>query len=223
MKVPKVNHVVKKGENLTKICKARGFATGSWKKIYKAPYNKALRKTNPDPNLIRPGDVIVVPILSKTAIIAIVKEIWVVIYAINDTEELYKLVLKDLATAKKKVSKDEEIKLAPLRKLTLKIIKADVASDKLFADCRAVAKIGPFPDYMIRCEKTHKTKKKIDMRYLDYALNQMEKQEVIAELKIKAIKASEVLVTNKIKALEATIQELQGIALFIGKTSLDSF
>ncbi len=56
-----IKHSVKKGENLTKIAKAYGFAGGDWVKIYKHPKNAAFRKLRPDPNLIQPKDELFIP------------------------------------------------------------------------------------------------------------------------------------------------------------------
>ena len=58
-------HTVKKGENLTSIAKAHRFPGSAALKIYKAPYNAKLRKTRPDPNLIKPGDIVNLPNFTK--------------------------------------------------------------------------------------------------------------------------------------------------------------
>lgn len=52
-------HVVKKGDNLTKIAKKYGWPSG--KALYDAKENAPLRKTRPDPNKIEPGDKVLVP------------------------------------------------------------------------------------------------------------------------------------------------------------------
>jgi hypothetical protein len=52
-------HVVKAGDCLISIAAAHGFADP--RGIYDAPENAALRKTRPNPNVLVPGDVIVVP------------------------------------------------------------------------------------------------------------------------------------------------------------------
>jgi chorismate mutase len=56
-----VKYVVKKDDNLWNITKANGFPAKDWEKIYKASYNKDLRKTRPDPNVIHAGDVVFLP------------------------------------------------------------------------------------------------------------------------------------------------------------------
>jgi len=52
-------HVVVEGENLSKIAAAEGFR--DFRKLYDAPENAELRKKRPNPNLIRPGDEVVIP------------------------------------------------------------------------------------------------------------------------------------------------------------------
>ena len=59
--VPTVEYKVKKGDNLWNIVKAAGFPAKDWEKIYRAPYNEKFRKLRPDPNIIQPGDVFVLP------------------------------------------------------------------------------------------------------------------------------------------------------------------
>lgn len=56
-----IKYVVRKGDNLTKIAKAHGFAGKDWKKIYDHPKNAAFRKQRPDPDRIEPKDVIFIP------------------------------------------------------------------------------------------------------------------------------------------------------------------
>jgi hypothetical protein len=52
-------HTVKQGECLGTIAATYGFT--SWKKIYDAPENADLRRTRPNPNVLKPGDQIVIP------------------------------------------------------------------------------------------------------------------------------------------------------------------
>jgi hypothetical protein len=52
-------HLVARGEGLSRIAKQYGVA--DWKKIWDAPENQALRKQRKHPNLLRPGDEVVVP------------------------------------------------------------------------------------------------------------------------------------------------------------------
>ncbi|NVK16248.1 MAG: LysM peptidoglycan-binding domain-containing protein [Rhodobacteraceae bacterium] len=54
-------HVVKKGEHLTGISKAYGFKGSDWRKIYRHPMNKDLRRKRKDPNVIWPGDKVLLP------------------------------------------------------------------------------------------------------------------------------------------------------------------
>lgn len=54
-------HVVKKGENLTKIAKKYGFSGGDWKKLYNHPKNAGLKKKRPNPDHIEPKDEIFIP------------------------------------------------------------------------------------------------------------------------------------------------------------------
>jgi hypothetical protein len=54
-----VTHVVQQGECLSKIAKRYGFL--DYKKVYEHPDNADLRKKRPNPNLLFPGDKIVIP------------------------------------------------------------------------------------------------------------------------------------------------------------------
>jgi hypothetical protein len=53
------NYTVRPGDNLTKIARDHGF--DSWRMLYDHPENAAFRGRRRDPNLIYPGDVIVIP------------------------------------------------------------------------------------------------------------------------------------------------------------------
>lgn len=52
-------HTVAQGDTLTRI--ARQYKYSSWKKIYEHPDNEAFRTLRSDPNLIYPGDEIIIP------------------------------------------------------------------------------------------------------------------------------------------------------------------
>jgi hypothetical protein len=52
-------YTVKAGDNLTAL--ARRFGLPSWKAIYNDPANKDFRAQRPDPNLIQPGDLVMIP------------------------------------------------------------------------------------------------------------------------------------------------------------------
>src|ERR1051325_8947818 len=52
-------HVVKKGESLSTI--ARQYGHSDWKAIYDHPANAGFKKKRPNPNVIHPGDVVVIP------------------------------------------------------------------------------------------------------------------------------------------------------------------
>ena len=54
-------HIVKKGENLTKIAKKYGFAGGDWKKLYNHPKNTKLKRLRPNPDHIEPKDEVFIP------------------------------------------------------------------------------------------------------------------------------------------------------------------
>lgn len=60
---------------LWKIVGKAGFPPKDWEKIYKAPYNAALRKKRPDPNVIHKGDIVVVPAYTPQDIVALTKGI----------------------------------------------------------------------------------------------------------------------------------------------------
>lgn len=57
-------HTVKKGENLDKI--AKSYAIKSFKDIYEDPVNAKFRKTRKKPDLIQPGDKIIIPNFALT-------------------------------------------------------------------------------------------------------------------------------------------------------------
>ena len=52
-------HVVKQGEWLQKIARLYGFA--SWQTLYDDPANESLRNKRPNPDLLYPGDEVIIP------------------------------------------------------------------------------------------------------------------------------------------------------------------
>jgi hypothetical protein len=52
-------HTVARGESLSRI--ARKYRAPSWREIYRAPENAAFRRKRPNPDLIHPGDVVIIP------------------------------------------------------------------------------------------------------------------------------------------------------------------
>jgi hypothetical protein len=52
-------YTVKPGDNLSAI--ARRFNVGSWQEIYNLPENAEFRRRRPNPNLIFPNDVVMIP------------------------------------------------------------------------------------------------------------------------------------------------------------------
>src|SRR5688500_15939054 len=52
-------HVVRQGECLSAIAKQYGFS--SYRILYEHPGNAGLREQRPNPNLIYPGDIIIIP------------------------------------------------------------------------------------------------------------------------------------------------------------------
>src|SRR5947207_1978429 len=54
-----VTHIVRRGDWLSRIAKKYGYR--NWVVIYEAPENSEFRRKRPDPNLIYPGDKIVIP------------------------------------------------------------------------------------------------------------------------------------------------------------------
>ena len=53
-------HTVEEGQTLSSI--AEQYGLGGWRDIYDAPENEEFRKLRPDPDLIRPGDMLCVPL-----------------------------------------------------------------------------------------------------------------------------------------------------------------
>lgn len=54
-----VTHTVRQGESLSSI--ARRYKIANWKDIYDDPANERFRSLRPNPNLIYPGDAVVIP------------------------------------------------------------------------------------------------------------------------------------------------------------------
>jgi N-acetylmuramoyl-L-alanine amidase len=54
-----IRHVVEEGECLSSLAKRFGFRL--WRTIYDDPANAALRQARPDPNVLAPGDVVIIP------------------------------------------------------------------------------------------------------------------------------------------------------------------
>jgi len=52
-------HVVQQGECLSSIAKQHGFRR--WRTVYDDPANAALRQKRPDPNILAPGDIVMIP------------------------------------------------------------------------------------------------------------------------------------------------------------------
>jgi hypothetical protein len=52
-------HTVRQGEYLQRIARQYGFS--DWRTVYNHPDNAALRKKRPNPNILHPGDKIVIP------------------------------------------------------------------------------------------------------------------------------------------------------------------
>jgi LysM domain len=52
-------YTVKKGDTLSAIARQKGFK--SWQEIYNHPENEAFRLKRPNPNLIFPGDILILP------------------------------------------------------------------------------------------------------------------------------------------------------------------
>ena len=223
MKLPTVKHKVKKGENLTKICKDRGFANMAWKKIYKQPYNRTFRKANPDPNVISPGSEFVVPIFSKAQILDAAKAMWVVIYAFHDQQDLYELLLKDLAAAKKKAAKDQEVEADKIRKLIMKIIQQDRVDEAVFRKCRADAKSSLLGDFMGNCERTFDAFHRLNLDHWEKATDALQDTRSITKAKVKAIEQSEKQVKANIAALDKLIKSLGDAAVAVGKMGNESF
>jgi hypothetical protein len=60
-----VTHTVRQGENLSSI--ARRYKIANWKDIYDDPANEHFRSLRPNPNLIYPGDSVVIPDIKPQA------------------------------------------------------------------------------------------------------------------------------------------------------------
>ncbi len=100
--LPLTSHTIKKGENLTKIVKKYGHPGQEWKAIYNASYNKAFKAKFRDPNLIPPGEVFLVPSITRKKLEVLIQLLW-------DLEDYVKRVLGALVSVYielKKLKKD---------------------------------------------------------------------------------------------------------------------
>lgn len=61
-----ITHTVKQGECLSRIAAAYGFS--DWRRVYEAPENAALRQKRPNPNVLFPGDQVVIPLRKESAL-----------------------------------------------------------------------------------------------------------------------------------------------------------
>jgi len=52
-------HVVRQGECLSRIARQHGF--NNWRTVYEHPDNGELRKKRPNPNILFPGDIVMIP------------------------------------------------------------------------------------------------------------------------------------------------------------------
>lgn len=115
MAIPTMSHTVKKGETLIGIVKKHGFNGKAYKKIYGAPYNAKLRKKRPDPNVILPGDVVNLPIVSKNKLEAA----WDVVFnaknALTDPLEEKKSRLLSLLGPNRKILAETKKELAQIK------------------------------------------------------------------------------------------------------------
>jgi nucleoid-associated protein YgaU len=57
--MPAVSYTVKRRDNLTRIAKMHGVRR--WQDLYNLPENASFRSKRPDPNMIHPGDVVMIP------------------------------------------------------------------------------------------------------------------------------------------------------------------
>ncbi len=165
---------VRKGDNLWNIVGNYGFPAKDWKKIYNAPYNKAFRKKCPDPHVIQPGNVFVLPRFAPRDIAILMNQMARIQDLLIRADAVVIHMEKTLKSAETSIKKKKEVKEAEIKKLkkdaeamvTLSTdaanecsdmyscIGAGLVSDKLQRKSRVMAK------HAAEVEKKFKTKHK---------------------------------------------------------------
>ena len=66
--VETVEYRVQRRDTLSNIVARAGFPARDWRRIYNAPYNRRFKRAHPDPNLILPGAILMLPRYSPQVI-----------------------------------------------------------------------------------------------------------------------------------------------------------
>jgi N-acetylmuramoyl-L-alanine amidase len=103
-----IDHVVKQGECLSRIASQYGFA--DYKAIYNHPDNADLKQKRPNPNVLRPGDVVHVPDLEKKKVDASTGQSYK--FRVNLPKKALRLVLLD-ASGKPVKGEDYRLEAGP--------------------------------------------------------------------------------------------------------------
>ena len=112
-----VKFKVRKGDNLWDIVGKYGFPPKDWKKIYNAPYNKEFKKKRPDPNVIQPGDIFVLPKFTSRDIADIMNRMKVVQDLLIRADAIVSNMEKTIKGAETAIKKSKEVKEAEIKKL----------------------------------------------------------------------------------------------------------
>jgi len=86
--------VVKSGDNLNAIAKANGYR--DWQVIYGSQCNARLRALRPNPNLIKPGDTVLLPPRAADIRATLQKRLERLRAARSDAEQLFSAIEREL-------------------------------------------------------------------------------------------------------------------------------
>jgi hypothetical protein len=94
-------YVVRPGDNLDIIARANGY--GNWSVIYRSRCNQQLRLLRPDPNLIRPGDLVMLPPRGSDVYVSLQRRLERLRAVRRDSESLFDGIQTGLDAEFKKV------------------------------------------------------------------------------------------------------------------------
>lgn len=117
MAVQTIDFKVRKGDNLWDIVGKYGFPSKDWKKIYNAPYNKAFRKKCPNPNVIQPGDIFVLPRFTPRDVADLMSRMTRVQDLLIRADAVVTNMEKTIKGAEAAIKKKKEVKEAEIKKL----------------------------------------------------------------------------------------------------------
>jgi len=155
MSIPIRLHTLKKGETYAGVLKKAGFSNASAKAIY-TRYNPKLKKSNPDPSTLKPGDVIRFPAFTRAEIEAAWHKVFNARNKLIDPLETQANMLnRRVGPLKKMVSDAKAHAKAQIEMLKVSDIKWTHPIEKEVAQCRkdmADPKSNKPLGEMIKCE-----------------------------------------------------------------------